>query len=316
MKKLTTFLLFIILLSSCSPQISSEIEDIPTLIASTSTPTATLTPRPTLTPTATLIPCPSQPVIFGEVTVVFHEPMQDGDCEDIIKYSKLAEEQFRIIGYPTGKVQVNVFATPEAVTEFAYDWAKQAGCNPDSKEIIFQLWTERGFQAQGTRGAVFLLTNLLNNEWRKVRPVDRAAAITHEITQAVEINILGSCQKRWQIPDWYGHGVAEYFADNFIQEWGFPKSFEDTSGCKDKLANLRAGENCIYVQSQLVFDLLAQKYEGNYKKALDVLTEMTKGKSFNTAFYDVYKISVSAFSDEFDAYRLNGYKLIEVTPTP
>jgi hypothetical protein len=334
MKKLNVFLLFIFLLVSCTPEVTAV--PVQTLATNTSTPKPTLTLRPTFTPPATLIPCPSLPVTFGEVTVVFHEPMQDGDCEDIIKYSRLTEEKFKAMGYPTGRVQVNVFATPEAVTNHLYDWAKKMGCNPDTKENIFNLWTSRGMQAMVTREGVYLLTNLPDDAWRKANEEERAHAIFGEITQAVEINILGSCQKRWQIPDWYGHGIVEYFAALFTRDLGLSNLYDihwdpavlfignepplyipqELKDCTNKLAELYAGERCVYIQAEMAFVLLREKYSQGKDIGLDVLIEMTKGKSFNQAFYDVYKISVSAFSDEFDAYRLNGYgyTLIETTP--
>jgi len=309
MKKARMCLLFIFLFCSCSSKTSLA------PVTSTSIPSATqfLTPVPTATP---LIQCPKEPLTFGEITVVFHEKVTDKDCNDIIKYTRLTVEQFAMIGYSTGKGEVAVFATPEAVTNYLYDWAKKMGCNPDSKESIFNLWTGRGMQAMSTRGAAFLLTNLPDDAWRKADEVERAHAIAHEITQVTETNILGSCQKRWQIPDWYGHGVAEYFAETFTQSWGFPKWFEDLSNCSETLAEMQAGKPCIYGQAELALKLLDEKYDGNLKKDLDVLTEMSKGKDFNQAFNDIYRISVSAFSDDFNNYRLNGYRLVPPILTP
>ncbi len=310
MKKTSAFFLVIILLSSCAPQPSS--------IHNTSTPQVAQATNTEKVPTTTtpLIPCPKESQTISEITIVFHEEMSDKDCNDIIKYAQLTADQFALTGYKTGQVQVNVFATPETVTDFQYDWAKQKGCNPDAKEIILQSWTTREMQAQGTQGAVFLLVNLPNDAWRNAEEVERAHAVAHEITQVVETNILGSCQMRWKIPDWYGHGVAEFLATTFTQAWGFPRQYEDLSNCKETLAEMQAGKPCIYVQAELAFKFLGEKYGGSLKTALDVLTEMAKGKSFNQAFHDTYKVSVSAFSDDFDAYRLNGYRLPTPTTAP
>lgn len=312
MKKITVLFLITIILSSCSPQVSSNTLTPTIAITNSFTPTITRTPQPTLTATATLIPCPEleNPVIIDDIKVIFYEKVSSKDCHDIQKFVRLTKEKFNSLKYETGPVDVHVFEKPDNLAHFQYDVVKNVGCNPDAEENILKSWQDHGPSGQSTRGAVFLLTG---SEWHEV---DKAHAIVHEIAQAMLINILGSCQKRWQVPDWYGHGLVEYYVEIFIPDWGLKPWNEDLYKCQLKLVEIRAGQECAYMEAQMAFWLLQSAKFGGKDRGLDVILEMTQGKSFNQAFYDVYNISVSAFSDEFDTYRLNGYKLIEATPTP
>lgn len=271
----------------------------------TLTVTPTFTPTITRTPAPTLIPCPpvGQPTIFGEIQVVFHEAVPSKACHNVLLYAELTSDEFAEMGIVTGPVEIAVFATVDAITEYVYETARLAGCNPDDKEIIRSQWIRGG--AMVTKGAVFL------REGKIEASFDIASHIAGEVTQATMINILGSCQRKWQVPDWFAHGLSEYHMEMFTAEWGLTPWEEDLYKCRYKLEQLVPGQDCIYMEAQMAFHLL-REISGE-DRGMDVIQQMAKGKSFNTAFYDVYGISVSEFSDMFDEYRKAGYKL---PPTP
>lgn len=313
MKNISMLLFFVILLVSCSPQISSEHEVIPTLPTSTSIPTSTRTPRPTRTPTATLIPCPTSGMLtVGDIQIFFHEAdITPADCKFFATYVEKVNEWATINGFLTKNAQVHVFTTPAVVTDFEYEWAQKAGCNPESKEIILQSWKSGG--AHASLGSAFFM---ITGWWDKNHNSENIVALVHELTHVIQGNYAGSCQRMWQIPDWYKEGQAQYFGRLLSSEWGVEPADvrENLLGCNYKLSQLVSGQDCIYMQGEQAFILLREKHG---ERSMDVFMEIAKGKSFNTAFYDVYKINVSAYSDEFDAYHLNGYKLPPVpTSTP
>lgn len=277
-------------------------------VTPTVTSTVTFTPTVTRTPAPTKIPCPplGEPVLIGgETRVIFQETVTDANCDQIQRFVGFAQEKFVSLSIETGPITVYVFASAEAVTPFEYEVIRKAGCNPDSQENILATWKDHGSSGQGTRGAVFLLAR---PGWARL---DMASAIAHEMTQAAMINILGSCQRKWQVPDWYAHGLAEYNAETFTLAWGLTPWPEDLFKCRFRLEQLKPGQECIYMEAQMALHLL--KDLSGRDKGMDVIVEMSKGKSFNSAFYDVYGISVSEFSDMFEEYRKAGYKLV---PTP
>ncbi len=273
----------------------------------TETVTPTFTPTVTRTPAPTLIPCPpvGQPTSFGEIQVVFHEAVPSKACHYVLLYAELTSDEFAEMGIATGPVEIAVFATVDAITEYVYETARLAGCNPDDKEIIRSQWIRGG--AMVTKGAVFL------REGKVEASFDIASHIAGEVTQATMINILGSCQLKWQVPDWYAHGLSEYHMEVFTNEWGLKPWEEDLYKCRYRLEQLKPGEECIYMEAQMAFHLLRELSGAD--RGMDVIIQMSKGKSFNTAFYDVYGLSVSDFSNAFDEYRAHGYRLAP-TSTP
>lgn len=314
MKRLIPFLLFVIFLSSCSPQVPPNTLTPTIEVTSSLTPTSTLTPRPTLTPTATLIPCPTSSILqFGEIQVFFHEAdITSEDCNFFANYVEKFNEWATLNGFSTKDAQVHVFTTPEVVTDFEYDWSRKVGCNPDTKENILQSWISGG--AHASIGSSFFMVTGWWDEPENIKS-ERIIAVVHELIHVIQGNYAGSCQVMWQIPDWFKEGQAQYFGRLLVSDWGITP--DDVRAnlltCEYRLSQLVSGQGCVYMQGEQAFILLREKYG---EKSMDVFMEIAEGKSFNQAFYDVYNISVSAFSDEFDAYRLNGYKLIEVTPTP
>lgn len=315
MKKASMFFLFIILFSSCAPQ-TPTISDITTpSVTATSilTPTITLTPRPTLTATATLIPCPESGIFaVGEIQVFFEEQgITSEDCHFFAYYVAKINDWAMMNGYSTTSAEIHVFNSAEAVTDFEYDWARMAGCNPDSKENILQSWRSGG--AHASIGSAFFM---VTGWWDQNPKSERVVALVHEFVHIIQGNYAGSCPRMWQIPDWFKEGQAHYFGRLLASEWGIDPGDVRANllGCKYKLSQLIPGQDCIYMQGEQAFILLREKYG---EKSMEVFIEISKGKSFNQSFYDTYKISVSAFSDDFDAYRLSGYTLpVSTTPTP
>ncbi len=266
--------------------------------------TAIFTPTITRTPVPTRIPCPpvGQPSTFGEIRVVFHEIVPANACHYVLLYAQLTNDKFIEMGHKTGPVEIAVFATIDAITDYVYETARLAGCNPDSRDVIRSQWERGG--AMVTKGAVFL------REGRAEAPFDIAGHIVGETTQATIINILGSCQRKWQVPDWFAHGLAEYHMEMFTAEWGLTPWRENLDKCRYKLEQLVPGQDCIYMEAQMAFHLLRDLSGAD--RGMDVIIQMGKSKSFNQAFAEIYGMSVSNFSDMFDAYRLAGYRL----PTP
>ncbi len=274
----------------------------------TTMPVATDTVEPTntvpaVTPTSTRIPCPpvGEPAVYGEIRVVYHESVGVDACNLIQRYVSLTNEKFSAMGYETGPIEVAVFTTVDAVTDYTYEKARLAGCNPDSKDIIRSQWTRGG--AMSTHGVALFMTT----GWWNENPLnERIVAVVHETTHVVQGNYAGSCARSWQVPDWYSEGQAQYFGRLFESQWGImPADIRSNLlGCRGQLSNLSG--DCLYMQGEQAFVLLAHLYG---EKSMDVWVKFAEGKSFNTAFYETYGTSVSQFSSDFDAYVKGGYRL-------
>ncbi len=276
------------------------------IVAATATPMPTLLPTSTPMPTETQIPlCPpvGAPVVFGEISVIFHEPVSAQACDDVLTYVRNTNNAFASLGYSTGPMEIAVFATIDMATDYTYETTRLAGCNPDSKDGIRGNWERGG--ALSTKGAAFFL---VDPQWDSAQELEKANPIVHEITQVTIKNILGSCQRTWTVPDWFTTGLAEYHAEIFTTQWGMTQFDEDLYRCHERLGTLAPSNgDCVYMEAQMAFHLLKEKY--GVDKGLDVMLAMQSGSSFNSAFAQVYGISVSQFSAEFDAYREAGYKL-------
>jgi hypothetical protein len=244
-----------------------------------------------------------EPTIIGEISVIFHEPVSVQACHEIQLYTRLTNAKLLDMGHSTGQMEVAVFATIDGVTDYVYETARLAGCNPDAKDIIRSQWQRGG--AMSTLGAAFFLAD---SRWNRAELLDKVHPLVHEISQVTMANILGSCQRTYEVPDWFSTGLAEYHAEVFTLSWGIPQWEEDLWRCDSSLKNLgHDGTDCIYMEAQMAFHLLKEK--NGVDRGLDVYVQMGKGKSFGTAFYDVYGMALSQFYEDFDAYRKTGYRL-------
>jgi hypothetical protein len=270
------------------------------------TSTLTLTPTVTYTPTLPFVACQSEKpiVIYQEIVIFFHDKnVSREDCRDIQWYTSLIVENYTSAGYPIGSVEIHVSTDPMILAQFLYDIGKKSGCNPDSIANIAESWPKNNMGgAQTTKGGIFLRPG----EWEASR---KAASLAAELWQNVMWTILGSCQLRWQVPDWYGHGLSEHRTEAILNDLGFPPRLEDLSQCHTSLLELQAGSdrNCIYNQAHLVFNYLHEQYNTTEQMEVEVLNKMVEGSSFPNAFEKVFGVSVSQIVVEFDEWYQKTY---------
>jgi len=324
MKNIILPILLIILASSCTAQVSPvpSTSTPSATTTSTSIPTATLTPRPTLTGTATLIPCPSEgtPIVAGDIEIFFDSGVPQKECNLFAIYIGKFNLWMQENGYQTGSIRVNVFSDNQRVTDFEHEWARVNGCNPDRKEAILALWNQPvGTGAQSAYGASFY--QVFIGDWERVDLNEKLVGVIGEQVSVAQLNYAGSCQRGWLIPDWFREGQAQYLARQMEALWGIePVDWTDwrnsNPDCRTiPLAQTQAGHPCVYMEGETAFLLLAHLYG---EKGFQTFELIGKGKSFNTAFHEVYDVSVSDFYKAYDAFRSTGYTLplMTMTPTP
>lgn len=327
MKQVNIFLLLVLVLVACSPQVKIESTSTQTqaLIpspTSTFTPTITLTPNPTLTATLTSTPCPLEgtPFVTGDIEIFFDSGVPQKECNLFALYIGKFDLWMQENGYKTGSIRVNVFSDNQRVTDFEYEWAREHGCNPDSKEAILTLWNQPvGTGAQSTYGASFY--QVFMGDWERVDLNEKLVGVIGESVLVSQLNYAGSCQRGWLIPDWFREGQAQYLARQMEAHWGIePADWTDwrnsNPDCQTiPLAQTQAGRPCVYLEGEKAFLLLAQQYG---EKSFQVFELIGKGKSFNTAFYEVYGTSILDFYKAYDEFRSTEYTLplMTMTPTP
>jgi hypothetical protein len=280
----------------------------------THTMTLSYTPKPSTTPNATWIPC-SEDLLTPEplpndIEVIYYDKVTAaGQCNDIAKYSMQAKQELESAGFEVGPLTVHVFTDYKAFAPVQRQIVKDAGCNPDSRAEIEKTWEGKMTGGQSTGGAIFLLAG---PGWPSY---DKASTISHEVTQVAMINILGSCERKWEVHDWFAHGLAEFNAEAFPRRWGLGAGYKEDICFSQSLEEMMPGAQCIYTAAQKGIELLVQ---GPYECStpMDVILHMGQNNTgFETSFSEVCGVTVEEFSDDFDVFRSIRYKLTS-TPLP
>jgi hypothetical protein len=307
MKRIFLAIWFTVLISACG---NLQTES-PIVLSSTDTSTPAIfeTAAPLPEPSATLVPCPPEgtPIVFGNLKIFFDSGVPQIECElfsiYLGKYNAWMEEN----NYWTGPLEIYVFSNTEPLVNFEYDWGKNHGCNPDSKDAIRALWEERpGTQAQSFYGASFY--HVFAATWPTAELNEKVAGVVGETVNQTDLNYAGSCQRFWQVPDWVQEGFPVYLARLLEAQWGIvPAEFgkDNLLGCQEALAELDSGETCVYVLGAQAFALL--NYDHPDVKPFDLWEGIKEGKTFNRAFQETYGISVAEFYERFDGFRAAGY---------
>lgn len=317
--------LFFVLLNACVSSTDVPVPTIKNVSSQTFTPTSpptmtpsgtsTYTPAPTLTPSMTPPPCPAAPVSVGSMTLIFHKDVEPQDCERIARLVTMTMDWITEAGYRTGSAKMQVFGRLEEVAQ--YDYAKYQSQSGMSYAEVEAGWRDNP-SAGAMPGEIIIYTG---NWWKRTLEKERIKTVVHEMMHIVQYELYGNGKRGFSnVPIWLVEGQAEYLARLIESEWGIkPLDVQETLLIECRQFDLDdiavysdKNGNCIYVQGEQVFVLLAGLYS---EKSFEVWRFLGEGNAFENAFKMVYGIDVAEFSDLFDQFSRTQYKNIPVLPT-
>ncbi len=247
--------------------------------------------------------------------LIFHKDIEPQDCEKIIRLVTMTMDWITEAGYGTGSAKMQVFGRLEEVAQ--YDYTKYQSQSGMSYAEVEAGWRDNA-SAGAMPGEIIIYTG---NWWKRILEKERTKTVVHEMMHVIQYELYGHGKRGFSnVPTWLIEGQAEYFARHIQSEWGIkPLDVQETLLVECRPFDLQGiaeysnkNSNCIYVQGEQVFVLLAGSYG---EKSFEIWKLLGEGNEFENAFKMVYGIDIAEFSNLFDQFRRTQYKNIPVLPT-